>query len=72
MIVSHDGLINYMALSTSPNSISTNVVQIGANMLHIARVLMLSSNELKEIDISKAVIALDKARELLKSSIRFV
>ncbi|XP_022143433.1 uncharacterized protein LOC111013309 isoform X2 [Momordica charantia] len=45
-------------------------IQIGANMLHIARVLMLSSNELKEIDISKAVIALDKARELLKSSIR--
>lgn len=45
-------------------------IQIGANMLHIARVLMLSSNELKTTDISKAVTAIDKARELLSNSIR--
>ncbi|CAK9318007.1 unnamed protein product [Citrullus colocynthis] len=45
-------------------------IQIGANMLHLARVVMLSSNELKATDISKAVIAINKARELLNNSIR--
>ena len=58
--------------STNNNSISTNVVQIGANMLNIARVVMQSSKELKATDISKAVIGIDKAEELLSNSIRFV
>ncbi|KAG6606987.1 Nephrocystin-3, partial [Cucurbita argyrosperma subsp. sororia] len=45
-------------------------IQIGANMLHIARVVMQSSKELKATDISKAVIGIDKAKELLSNSIR--
>ncbi|KAL0549107.1 hypothetical protein IC582_013587 [Cucumis melo] len=45
-------------------------IQIAANMLHIARVVMLSSNELKATDVSKAVTATDRARELLNNSIR--
>ncbi|XP_031738901.1 uncharacterized protein LOC101207905 isoform X2 [Cucumis sativus] len=45
-------------------------IQIAANMLHIARVVMLRSNELKATDVSKAVTATDRARELLNNSIR--
>lgn len=48
------------------------MVQIAANMLHIARVVMLRSNELKATDVSKAVTATDRARELLNNSIRSV
>ncbi|KAK9272603.1 hypothetical protein L1049_002977 [Liquidambar formosana] len=40
-------------------------IQIGANMLHLARVAMLNSNRLRKIDISKAIVELDKARDLL-------
>ncbi|XP_038901528.1 uncharacterized protein LOC120088362 isoform X2 [Benincasa hispida] len=45
-------------------------IQIGANMLHLARVVLLCSNKLKATDTSKAVMGIDKARELLNNSIR--
>ncbi|KAM1061148.1 hypothetical protein FF1_025676 [Malus domestica] len=45
-------------------------IQIGANMLHIARVAMLNSNQLKKMDTSKAISELDKARDNLNESIR--
>lgn len=41
-------------------------------MLHIARVAMLNSNQLKKTDTSKAIAELDKARDNLNESIRFV
>jgi hypothetical protein len=46
--------------------------QIGANMLHIARVRMLNSNQLRKVDISGAIAELEKAKDLLHNSIRFV
>ncbi|CAB4304269.1 unnamed protein product [Prunus armeniaca] len=45
-------------------------IQIGANMLHIARVAMLNSNQLKKVDTSKAICELEKARDMLNESIR--
>ncbi|KAF3445181.1 hypothetical protein FNV43_RR14875 [Rhamnella rubrinervis] len=45
-------------------------IQIGANMLHIARVAMLKSSRLRKIDTSKAIAELNKAKDLLKDSIR--
>ncbi|XP_009370548.2 kinesin light chain 3 isoform X1 [Pyrus x bretschneideri] len=45
-------------------------IQIGANMLHIARVAMINSNQLKKMDTSKAIAELDKARDNLNESIR--
>ncbi|VVA32864.1 PREDICTED: kinesin [Prunus dulcis] len=45
-------------------------IQIGANMLHIARVAMLNSNQLKKVDTSKAICELEKARDILNESIR--
>lgn len=46
--------------------------QIGANMLHIARVRMLNSNQLRKVDISVAIAELEKGKDLLHNSIRFV
>lgn len=46
--------------------------QIGANMLHIARVAMLNSNQLRKLGISGASEELEKAKDLLDNSIRFV
>lgn len=45
-------------------------IQIGANMLHIARVRMLNSNQLKKVDISVAIAELEKGKDLLHNSIR--
>ncbi|XP_042501109.1 uncharacterized protein LOC122078960 isoform X2 [Macadamia integrifolia] len=45
-------------------------IQIGANMLHLARVAMLKSNRLRKVDIDKAKAELDKAKVLLENSIR--
>ncbi|PQM42428.1 kinesin light chain 3-like isoform X1 [Prunus yedoensis var. nudiflora] len=45
-------------------------IQIGANMLHIARVAMLNSNQLKKVDTSKAICELEKAKDILNESIR--
>ncbi|XP_059452564.1 uncharacterized protein LOC132183177 isoform X2 [Corylus avellana] len=45
-------------------------IQIGANMLHIARVRMLNSNQLRKVDISGAIAELEKAKDLLHNSIR--
>uniref|UniRef100_A0A2C9WLG1 Uncharacterized protein n=1 Tax=Manihot esculenta TaxID=3983 RepID=A0A2C9WLG1_MANES len=43
-------------------------IQIGANMLHIARVAMLDANQLRKIHISEAIEELDRARDLLYDS----
>ncbi|XP_030952902.1 kinesin light chain 3 isoform X2 [Quercus lobata] len=45
-------------------------IQIGANMLHIARVAMLNCNRLRKLDISGAISELEKAKDLLENSIR--
>ncbi|KAG8662528.1 uncharacterized protein LOC110599898 isoform X2 [Manihot esculenta] len=45
-------------------------IQIGANMLHIARVAMLDANQLRKIHISEAIEELDRARDLLYDSTR--
>lgn len=45
-------------------------IQIGANMLHIARVAMNNSNQLRKLDISGAISELEKAKDLLENSIR--
>ncbi|KAJ8752173.1 hypothetical protein K2173_003781 [Erythroxylum novogranatense] len=45
-------------------------IQIGANMLQLARVAMLISNTLRKINASEAMAELDKARELLCMSAR--
>eukprot|EP00257_Ricinus_communis_P028053 XP_025015467.1 uncharacterized protein LOC8275738 isoform X4 [Ricinus communis] len=45
-------------------------IQIGANMLHIARVVMLNANRLRKISISEAIAELDKAKDLLYNSTR--
>ncbi|KAM4131786.1 hypothetical protein ACJW30_01G202200 [Castanea mollissima] len=45
-------------------------IQIGANMLHIARVAMLNCNRLRKLDISGAVSELEKAKDLLDNSVR--
>ncbi|XP_077236030.1 tetratricopeptide repeat (TPR)-like superfamily protein isoform X2 [Tasmannia lanceolata] len=45
-------------------------IQVAANMLHLARVEMFSSNRLRKFDISKANAELDKAKLLLDNSIR--
>ncbi|KAJ0099740.1 hypothetical protein Patl1_21183 [Pistacia atlantica] len=47
-----------------------NHIQISANMLHIARVAMLNSNQLRKGHISEAIGELDRAKELLDNSIR--
>ncbi|XP_065634697.1 uncharacterized protein LOC111997374 isoform X2 [Quercus suber] len=43
-------------------------IQIGANMLHIARVAMLNCNRLRKLDISGAISELEKAKDLLENS----
>ncbi|KAM5558206.1 hypothetical protein ABKV19_020097 [Rosa sericea] len=45
-------------------------IQIGVNLLHIARVAMLNSDQLKNIDYPKAISELDKAKEVLHESMR--
>ncbi|XP_024038138.1 nephrocystin-3 isoform X2 [Citrus clementina] len=45
-------------------------IQIGANMLHIARVVMLNSNRMRKMNISEAIDELDRAKELLDNSTR--
>ncbi|KAE8713351.1 40S ribosomal protein S28-like [Hibiscus syriacus] len=45
-------------------------VQIGANMLHIARVAMLNSDQHRNTNISDAIAELDKAKGLLNNAIR--
>lgn len=45
-------------------------IQIGANMLHIARVAMLNCNRLRKLDISGAISELEKAKDLLENSTR--
>lgn len=45
-------------------------IQIGANMLHVARVVMLNSNRMRKMNISEAIDELDRAKELLDNSTR--
>ncbi|KAA3458400.1 kinesin light chain 3 isoform X1 [Gossypium australe] len=45
-------------------------IQIGANMLHIARVVMLNYNQLRGMHVSDAIAELDKAKGLLNNAIR--
>lgn len=45
-------------------------IQIGVNMLHIARVVMLNSNRMRKMNISEAIDELDRAKELLDNSTR--
>ncbi|XP_068642016.1 uncharacterized protein [Aristolochia californica] len=45
-------------------------IQVGANMLHLARVARLNSNQVRKRNISEANIELDKAKHLLDNSIR--
>ncbi|KAJ0100614.1 hypothetical protein Patl1_21195 [Pistacia atlantica] len=47
-----------------------NHIQISANMLHIARVAMLNSNQLRKRHVSEAIGELDRIKELLDNSIR--
>nr|POE69810.1 isoform 3 of kinesin light chain 3 [Quercus suber] len=47
-------------------------IQIGANMLHIARVAMLNCNRLRKLDISGAISELEKAKDLLENSTRSI
>ncbi|XVE71999.1 hypothetical protein DITRI_Ditri11bG0003100 [Diplodiscus trichospermus] len=44
-------------------------IQLGANMLHLARVLMLDSNQHRRMHVSDAITELDKAKSLLNSAI---
>lgn len=41
-------------------------------MLHIARVLILNSNQLRMMHVSDAILELDKAKGLLNNAIRLV
>ncbi|KAL5570847.1 hypothetical protein UlMin_020444, partial [Ulmus minor] len=45
-------------------------IQIGKNMLHIARLKMLNSNRLTKMDIYEAIIELDEAKDCLNDSVR--
>ncbi|KAJ8427805.1 hypothetical protein Cgig2_029219 [Carnegiea gigantea] len=45
--------------------------KIGANMLRLANVALLSSRQLKDSTISEVIVELDKAKELLTHSTRF-
>ncbi|KAJ4706899.1 kinesin light chain 3-like isoform X1 [Melia azedarach] len=45
-------------------------IQVGANMLHIARVAMLNSNRLRKKNVSEAIDELGQAKELLDNSRR--
>ncbi|OMO99270.1 Tetratricopeptide-like helical [Corchorus olitorius] len=45
-------------------------IQIGANMLHLARVIMLNCNQHWRMHVSEAIAELDKAKDLLNNSIR--
>ncbi|PPD68944.1 hypothetical protein GOBAR_DD34171 [Gossypium barbadense] len=45
-------------------------IQIGANMLHIARVVMLNYNQLRGMHVSDAIAEIDKAKGLLNNAIR--
>ncbi|XP_062107626.1 uncharacterized protein LOC133818640 isoform X3 [Humulus lupulus] len=45
-------------------------IQIGANWLHIARLAMLNANWLRKMDTSKAIAALEKAKDHLNNSVR--
>ncbi|KAH7557027.1 hypothetical protein JRO89_XS11G0031400 [Xanthoceras sorbifolium] len=47
-------------------------IQIGANMLHVARVAMLNSSQPSKTHISEAIAELDRAKELLDKSTRFL
>ena len=46
--------------------------QIGANLLHLARVAMLDCSQHKKLDVSRAKAELDMAKNHLHNSIRFV
>ncbi|EXB95906.1 Kinesin light chain [Morus notabilis] len=45
-------------------------IQIGENMLHIARLGMLKANRLRKTDTSEAIAELDRAKDRLNDSIR--
>ncbi|KAK9950851.1 hypothetical protein M0R45_006317 [Rubus argutus] len=45
-------------------------IQIGANLLHIARVAMLNFDQVRNIDYPEAISELDKAKDALHESIR--
>jgi len=46
--------------------------QIGANLLHLARVAMVDCSQHKELDVSRAKAELDIAKNYLHNSIRLV
>ncbi|XP_058108325.1 uncharacterized protein LOC131251571 [Magnolia sinica] len=45
-------------------------IQVGANMLHLARLAMLKSNRLRKANIAEAIAELNKAKLVLDNSIR--
>lgn len=47
-----------------------NHIQVGSNELHLARVAILSANQLRKVNISEATAELDKGKLLLDNSIR--
>ncbi|XP_074378975.1 uncharacterized protein LOC141720450 isoform X3 [Apium graveolens] len=57
-------------LDTRKMLLSEDHIQIAGNLLHIARVVMLNSSQLKKICSSEAITELNKAKDLLLESIR--
>ncbi|KAK2990728.1 hypothetical protein RJ640_003796 [Escallonia rubra] len=58
-------------LAARKTLLSEDHIQIAANMLHIARVKFLSSNQLAKTSTSEAISELDKAKDLLGNAARF-
>ncbi|XP_058009281.1 uncharacterized protein LOC110645922 isoform X3 [Hevea brasiliensis] len=57
-------------LDTRKTILPEDHIQIGANMLHFARVAILKANRLRKIHIAEAFAELDRARDLLYNSTR--
>ncbi|XP_050228150.1 uncharacterized protein LOC126677527 isoform X3 [Mercurialis annua] len=57
-------------LETRKSKLPEDHIQIGANMLHIARVAMLNTSRVRGVSISETVAELDKAKDLLHNSTR--
>ncbi|KAM7515873.1 hypothetical protein LguiA_005456 [Lonicera macranthoides] len=57
-------------LDVRKNILSPDHIQIAVNMLHLARVEMLTSNRLKKTSTSEATAELDSAKDLLDNAIR--
>ncbi|KOM39231.1 hypothetical protein LR48_Vigan03g261300 [Vigna angularis] len=57
-------------LNARKNLLPSDHIQIGANLLHLARVAMLDCGQHKMLDVSKAEAELDMAKNHLHNSIR--